>query len=388
MTTFTRRNDAPLPGSRATARILVADAFEASGLQSLRDLGCDTLHEPELTAADLPARLAALQPEVLVVRETTARMLDSAQKLADEHYPGQYDLVLLDGFESGKRQASGFGRALKKVLAEKGIVDGKGLTLAKLFEAGTKAEGTYSSVKAETGSAGFDLATDALMGDATKNEIVEISKAHGLSINNVLFKLVTFMTNAGIEFTDIAKVALNFECNAHAGGSSADIMLTDKKGKLLNLVPYCFMGPEAGMAFMEGPDAYEKFMESVKTNPGLQDHLKKLGYESPEMFTRHEWDIFNAARRVRFHVFKSLGATFYSAHDPAEGGEDWHYESPGVRLYGPDGKLISETGLAGKYDDDSGNPGHTLQKLGPAETAVYGGGSAHKLARRDFGLED
>ena len=81
MTTFTRRNDAPLPGSRATARILVADAFEAAGLQSLRDLGCETLHEPELTAADLPARLAALQPEVLVVRETavTAAAIEACQ---------------------------------------------------------------------------------------------------------------------------------------------------------------------------------------------------------------------------------------------------------------------------------------------------------------------
>ncbi|MCE2874421.1 MAG: NAD(P)-binding domain-containing protein [Planctomycetaceae bacterium] len=84
MTTFTRRNDAPPPGSRATARILVADAFEAAGLQSLRDLGCETLHEPELTAADLPARLAALQPEVLVVRETavTAAAIEACQRLS------------------------------------------------------------------------------------------------------------------------------------------------------------------------------------------------------------------------------------------------------------------------------------------------------------------
>ena len=47
-------------GSRATARILVADAFEASGLAALRDLGCETLHEPDLTTDGLAARLALL----------------------------------------------------------------------------------------------------------------------------------------------------------------------------------------------------------------------------------------------------------------------------------------------------------------------------------------
>jgi D-3-phosphoglycerate dehydrogenase len=84
MTTFSQRGGSPASGSRATARILVADAFEAAGLQALRDLGCDTLHEPGLGAADLAARLATLQPEVLVVRETavSAAAIEASPRLA------------------------------------------------------------------------------------------------------------------------------------------------------------------------------------------------------------------------------------------------------------------------------------------------------------------
>lgn len=67
-----------------TARILVADAFESVGLQALRDLGCETLHEPMLTSEQLPARVAELQPEVLVVRETavTASVIEASQRLS------------------------------------------------------------------------------------------------------------------------------------------------------------------------------------------------------------------------------------------------------------------------------------------------------------------
>ena len=84
MTAFSQRQGSPASGGRMTARVLVADAFESAGLNALRDLGCETLHEPELTAADLPARLATLQPEVLVVRETavTAAAMEASSRLA------------------------------------------------------------------------------------------------------------------------------------------------------------------------------------------------------------------------------------------------------------------------------------------------------------------
>ena len=84
MTAFSQRQGSSAAGGRLTARVLVADAFEAAGLNALRDLGCETLHEPELTAADLAARLATLQPEVLVVRETSvnAAAIEASQRLA------------------------------------------------------------------------------------------------------------------------------------------------------------------------------------------------------------------------------------------------------------------------------------------------------------------
>ena len=60
-------------------RVLVADAFESSGLDGLRAAGCEVLYEPELADAALAARIAASAADVLVVRSTkvTAAMLDA-----------------------------------------------------------------------------------------------------------------------------------------------------------------------------------------------------------------------------------------------------------------------------------------------------------------------
>ena len=51
-------------------KILVADAFEKSGLDGLAALGCEVLYEPKLEGAALGARLAETGAEVLVVRGT------------------------------------------------------------------------------------------------------------------------------------------------------------------------------------------------------------------------------------------------------------------------------------------------------------------------------
>jgi D-3-phosphoglycerate dehydrogenase len=51
-------------------KILVADAFEKSGLDGLAALGCEILYEPKLEGAALGARLAETGAEVLVVRST------------------------------------------------------------------------------------------------------------------------------------------------------------------------------------------------------------------------------------------------------------------------------------------------------------------------------
>jgi len=65
-------------------RVLVADSFEASGLEGLRALGCEVLYEPKLEGDALGARLEGDRPEVLVVRSTkvTAKEIDRAPGLA------------------------------------------------------------------------------------------------------------------------------------------------------------------------------------------------------------------------------------------------------------------------------------------------------------------
>jgi D-3-phosphoglycerate dehydrogenase len=48
--------------------VLVADKFERVGLDGLRELRCKVTYEPDVPAADLPAKLAELDPKVLIVR--------------------------------------------------------------------------------------------------------------------------------------------------------------------------------------------------------------------------------------------------------------------------------------------------------------------------------
>ncbi len=60
-------------------RVLVADAFETSGLEGLRDAGCDVIHDPGLDGDALTAAVAGSRADVLVVRSTkvTAAMMDA-----------------------------------------------------------------------------------------------------------------------------------------------------------------------------------------------------------------------------------------------------------------------------------------------------------------------
>jgi D-3-phosphoglycerate dehydrogenase len=60
-------------------KVLVADAFEKSGLQGLRAAGCDVIYQPDLAGEALTRYLASAGAEVLVVRSTrvTDAMLDA-----------------------------------------------------------------------------------------------------------------------------------------------------------------------------------------------------------------------------------------------------------------------------------------------------------------------
>ncbi len=64
-------------------KVLVADAFESSGIDGLKACGCEVLYEPTLKDAALAEAIRSSDAQVLVVRSTqvTAPMLD-AGKLA------------------------------------------------------------------------------------------------------------------------------------------------------------------------------------------------------------------------------------------------------------------------------------------------------------------
>ncbi len=62
-------------------RIVIADKFEQSGIDGLRDAGCEVLYEPDLKDASLADAVRKTHADVLVVRGTkvTADVLDAGQ---------------------------------------------------------------------------------------------------------------------------------------------------------------------------------------------------------------------------------------------------------------------------------------------------------------------
>lgn len=64
-------------------KVLIADKFEAPGVEKLKAAGCEIHHDPELDAETLQAALQQHQPAVLVVRSTkvSAAMLESCGSL-------------------------------------------------------------------------------------------------------------------------------------------------------------------------------------------------------------------------------------------------------------------------------------------------------------------
>lgn len=65
-------------------RVLVADKFEASGLEGLKALGCEVFYDPKLEGEALGGRLRDSRAGILVVRSTkvTAREIEKASALA------------------------------------------------------------------------------------------------------------------------------------------------------------------------------------------------------------------------------------------------------------------------------------------------------------------
>lgn len=54
-------------------KVLIADKFEAVGVEALEQIGCDVVLSPGSSADDLPSVLGSVDPDVLVVRSTKVR---------------------------------------------------------------------------------------------------------------------------------------------------------------------------------------------------------------------------------------------------------------------------------------------------------------------------
>ncbi len=51
-------------------RVLIADKFESHGVEGLRSLGCEVVHEPGVTPETMPEAIARIDPAVVIVRST------------------------------------------------------------------------------------------------------------------------------------------------------------------------------------------------------------------------------------------------------------------------------------------------------------------------------
>lgn len=49
-------------------KILIAEKFEKVGVDGLKELGCEVIHNPDVSAEELPAMMTAIDPDVLIVR--------------------------------------------------------------------------------------------------------------------------------------------------------------------------------------------------------------------------------------------------------------------------------------------------------------------------------
>jgi D-3-phosphoglycerate dehydrogenase len=65
-------------------KVLVADTFEAVGLDGLRELQCNVRYLPDLTASEIPGAVRDFDPKVLIVRGTkvTAEALEAGASLS------------------------------------------------------------------------------------------------------------------------------------------------------------------------------------------------------------------------------------------------------------------------------------------------------------------
>ncbi len=83
-------------------RVLIADKFEAEGVEGLGSIGCEVVHEPGVTPDTMAEALTRIDPEVLVVRSTKvlAPAIAAAKSL-------KYIIRAGSGYDNIDRDAAG-----------------------------------------------------------------------------------------------------------------------------------------------------------------------------------------------------------------------------------------------------------------------------------------
>lgn len=329
----------------------------------------------------------------LLLRQTVAFGIQLLDQLVYEASDGEFIVAALDGFRSERRQAAGFTRLLRQQMDLLGVTDGNHVErLPDFMRCSRTADGTFSWVRLAA-SEQLEAAKKQLDEDATFKERLTDWLLADLQMNDIrdlraqdymqgVKEYLTVSANSGIGIG--GGLALKSECNAHAGGGACDVFVVDREtGKPMNIVPFDYPGPEAGMDFMEGEGAFDRYLAAAEKNPLLKAHLQKLG-TTVSAFSLADWERIREAIRILYHAAKGAGFTYYSSD---HGGENWHLE-PGNIIYEPStGGVVAFEALTAELHPDSGNPGHTLQRLGKNAVAVWGGSTAHEIARQNHGLQ-
>lgn len=328
-----------------------------------------------------------LRDGAFVLREAAARSVSLAAQTLDKLSGGQFKLVGLDAFRSGLRQQLGYTTKLREQMTMIGLTDddvNNNRRVAEFIGCSVRGDGVFSWVKVAKDGVYTALAAELMANDVGDGcrQYADANPKWG-NVDDALYEYIIASRNAGIGLA-ATRGTLVWENNAHAGGGACDLMVVDSNDVLKAITPFDFPGHMSAYDYLETDANFDEYSAALETNEVLRNHLVACGYD-PDNFTFGNWEYLRAVKRAQYHLFRAMNFSFYSMGH--HGGEHWH-EEPGNRVYDPfTGKIVwTESQTAAQYPD-RGNPGHSLQYFGPNDIAVWGGATAHAIARDEFGLE-
>lgn len=321
----------------------------------------------------------------MLVRESMAAGLRSFAAYLQNRYGDSVKPIVVDAFRSYQRQAAGHAGLLVKALGSN-----KRPSAEEMFRAGQKADATFSYVRLDQRASEVStFLNDVKTSTDLAKDLQSLATALGIPFDQVLEEYATFCVNLNVRqqlgldrdvenpYNSDKGGDLNFENNAHAGGGAVDMFLGVNGQIASTLAPYDFMGPWAAKEILEDDARFDLYVEEARRNPELRTFLQRLGM-TPETLTLEDWQFAKEANRVLHHVTAVMGATYYSASNPEEGGENWHVQFPNRQRSPVTGEVVYESSSASSYPN-SGNPGQALLRMPKGKAvAVWGGTQAHQ----------